>query len=313
MYRVINRDELKEYLEKGYTTRKISELTGYGKSTVSYHIVKMGLTQYCQHEKRPTFSFGKIDTKEKAYALGFILADGSIGNNNIVEISTEIADREVVDFISKVIDTDVHTDMTLDRKHRRFPRARASRKVMDITKFSGGTKKADRHFPIVSKSLEIYLLRGFFDGDGSISFGHRKDRDRFWIKISFTSQFKLLAGIQNMLLKNFGIASQIRPKSNEKCYVMTICAIENSFKFLDALYSDKSFIILKRKYAKYKAARLELEENGEGSVKTDNTVPSLQEQEGVETRGEQAVVLNYPISIQDASSEALRYSPNRQL
>ena len=131
----------------------------------------------------------------------------------------------------------------------------------DIKKLFGGRLKEERHIPIIKKDLEKYLLQGFFDADGCITWGIRKDRYRIWQKVSFTSQYKMLEGIQNIFIKN-NISTKIRPKSNEKCFVMENASKQEVLKMLDLIYSDKDFIILERKYIKSNALRLELEEFG---------------------------------------------------
>ena len=130
-----------------------------------------------------------------------------------------------------------------------------------------GRLKKERHYPRVRKDLERYLLLGFFDADGCITWGKRKDRNKIWQKVSFTSQLHLLEGIQKMLYNNIGISSTIRPKSNEDCYIIEFSNKEDVLKFINYIYpKDDDFIILQRKYLKANVLRLELEEFG-GSTK----------------------------------------------
>ena len=167
-----------------------------------------------------------------------------------MEISIAKRDREVADLISKVIDSDITVDNTFDPANRRFPSVRTSRVIKDISKFTGGEIKKDRRLPIVSRQLDPYLLRGIFDADGCVSYGYRKDRKRFWIKVSFTSQLKTLYGVQQLLINRLGVPSIIHPKSGENCYVLAISNVKFAFMLLDYIYQDQTFIVLKRKYAK---------------------------------------------------------------
>lgn len=296
---MITKEELRNYIRQGLSTRKIADITGYSKSVIGYHMRNYGLSNESKFKKLDKFTFDKIDTKEKAYALGFILADSSIDERNNVEVSVAMADKEIAEFIARVINAKVHYDYTYNKKTRRFPRARLNKCISDVTRFTGGRKKADRHFPIIAKELEPYMLLGFFDGDGHITYGHRKDRGRLWASIGFTSQFKLLYGVQQYILRKINVSSQIFPKAGENCFVLRICSISNVIALLNAIYKDEDFVVLHRKHAKYKAVRLELEENGE-SDKVVNTVPSLQSEEGVETSGVSAMILNNRNSIQVA-------------
>ena len=263
----MSRDILLKLLLEGKSTREIAEILNVGKSTVGYWINKYNLKGYMKHHSRKeNYKFGKIDSKEKAYSLGFILADSNITPKNIVEISVEKKDVEILEFISQVIGSDISIDNTFDKKTRRFPRARTSRKINDILTFSSGRLKEDRHYPRIRKDLERYMLLGFFEADGCITWGKRKDRNRIWQKVCFTSQLHLLEGIQKMLYNNIGISSTIRPKSNDNCYVIEFSNKDDVLKFINYIYpKDDNFCILQRKYLKANALRLELEENGEGS------------------------------------------------
>ena len=264
----MSKDELLKLLLEGKSTRVIAKELGISKSTTSYWIKKYNLEEYMKYKKHESnYNFNKIDTKEKAYVLGFMLADSNITPKNIVEISVEKNDKEIVYFISNIIESNISIDNTFDKEKRRFPRIRTSRKINDILKFTSGRLKKERHYPRVRKDLERYLLLGFFDADGCITWGKRKDRDRIWQKVSFTSQLHLLEGIQNMLYNNIGISSIIRPKSNEDCYIIEFSNKEDVLKFINYIYpKDDDFIILQRKYLKANVLRLELEEIG-GSTK----------------------------------------------
>ena len=80
--------------------------------------------------------------------------------------------------------------------------------------------------------------------------------------MQFTSQPKLLNGIQNILLKN-GISSSIRGRPDEDVSDLTFTAKSDVLKFLDFIYGEGDFIILNRKYIKANALRQEFGEFGE--------------------------------------------------
>lgn len=272
----MDKEFLVDCLDEGMSTRQIAKFKDVGKSTVSYWIHKYDLQDTSAHARKPPYKFEKIDSKEKAYALGFILADGSISSNGYVDLSIRMVDRKVVEFISMIIGGCVKYSYVFDKKSRRFPNASLNRRTLDITKFTGGYLKKDRHYPRVRDDLERYLLQGVFDADGCITWGWRKDKKRIWQKICFTSQFKILEGVQHYLLNKLNISTAIRPKSDGDCYVLEFSDLKNVLKFCEHIYPDDEFIILDRKYLKYKALRLELEENGGTNMICCNAVPGLQ-------------------------------------
>lgn len=256
--------ELYFYTINGLSTRDISDLTGISKSTIQYQQKRFGINVLAKCKSNPNFTFDKINTPEKAYALGFILADSNISIKKDVEVSVALRDGFIVDFISSVINSNVTTDKTFDKKKRIFPRKRTHKRIKDISKFTGGLNKNERHYPRVKKELERFLLLGFFDGDGCVTWGVRKDRNRIWQKISFTSSFSILYGVQQHLF-NLGITSIIKPKSGENCGVLEFANKKDVITFINYIYPNDDFIILDRKYLKANALRLELEDNGEGS------------------------------------------------
>ena len=220
------------------------------------------MEEYIASNGKKCLILNKIDSKELAYVIGFIAADASIDSINRVDLSVSIKDKVVLDFISQVIGSNIYMYNTYIKEKKIFPHYRTSRKIKDILKFVGSNKKDSRNLPIVKNELVKYLVLGFFDGGGCITWGRRKDRNRIWQNISFTSSFSLLEPIQKILL-NIGISSSIRPKGTEKCFVLKISSKKDVLKFCNWLYSDENFIILKRKFDVFRALRLELGEFGE--------------------------------------------------
>lgn len=258
----MDKEFLRDLVSKGVSSRKIGEMVGLHRNTVSYWINKYGLEDEQHYRQRPSTEIGKIDTKEKAYLVGFIAGDGWIGENGSTEISIQIKDKEILDLFKSQLDGEITLSHELDKKKRIFPNASFHRKIKDIKKIVGGTSKKERHLPRVPKDLERYLLLGFFDAEGCITWGRRKDRNRVWQKISFTSQLKMLTAVQNILYKQCGVPSTIRPKSGEDCFVLEVASKDGVLKILNHLYPNNEFIILNRKYENACALRLELGEFG---------------------------------------------------
>ena len=304
----ISKELLENFLKEGKTTREIGLMLGVANTTISRYIRNYGLSNLYKKPKYLPYHLTKIDSKEVAYMLGFIIADSSI-NNEIVEISIAIKDSELIELFSSLLGINPHKDLTLVQEKGRFPRIRLIRKIIGINKFIGGDKKKDRNVPIIQRNLEVYLIRGIFDADGSITWGYRKDRNRTWHKVSFTSSLGILTSVQKVLYK-IGISTIVRPKTNEDCYVLEFANKEDILKFYDYLYADESFIPLKRKFNNYNALRLELGELSENTSCTILSCATDLSVESAETTGELNGTLNNQSSTQDLFNK-LRYSPNR--
>lgn len=259
-------------LKEGKSFTQLGEEYGLNYRTISYYIRKLDLFKYTRYSKIVENSLGNyfevIDTPEKAYILGFVLGDGSFSGiqKDYLDIAVALGDKCVLDFMSKYLNTEIHIDKVLDKKHKRFPKARITKTVPFLIKHLGGRLKPDRHFPRIKKELERYMVLGFFDADGSIASGYRKDRNRFWVTISFVHHLKCLTGLQQFLYKRLGISTIVAPRSDENAYVIRFANKKDVLKFIDFIYPNEDFIVLKRKYEKAKAVRLEWGENGEGAI-----------------------------------------------
>jgi hypothetical protein len=268
---MIEKQVLINYLKQGMSTRDIAEISGEGKSNVGYWINKYNIGYYMKYQK-PNYKdinyFNKIDTKEKAYIIGFMIGDSGIDKQKeSLELAIALNDKIILNFINKELGCNIQVDTTYNEKQKKFPSASiniGNQSLMrDIIKLFGGRLKEDRRLPIIPKNLERYMVLGFFDAEGCVTWGYRKDRGRLWQKVSFTSKLKMLEGIQKILLRQ-NIASSIRPKSNdEDCHVMEFADRDRVLMFLNYIYPDDDFIILERKYKKAQALRLELGEFGE--------------------------------------------------
>lgn len=268
MYRVhnITKEQLENYLNEGKTTREIGLILKVSNNTVSRYIRQFGLDCLYKKPKYLPYHLDIVNTKELAYMLGFIIADSSV-NKEQVEISVAQKDSELMILFSDLLGINYKTDLTFIIDRRRFPRIRLSRKICGINKFIGGDLKKSRNVPILNKSLEVYLMRGIFDADGCITWGYRKDRNRLWHKVSFTSSLNILTSVQKILYK-IGISTIVRPKSDEDCFVLEFANKVDIIKFYNYIYANNKFIPLKRKFDNYNALRLEL---GEFSETTNNS------------------------------------------
>lgn len=288
---------LKECLEKGMSSRDIAKLPNVkiNNRTIIYYIHKYSLEEYMKYIK-PVYNsnyFNCIDAKEKAYILGYTLADGYI-NNSTIEYGCALADKEILDFIARELNAKVRIYNKFNKKSRQFPKARINisnkQLVRDINLLSGGGKE-NKTFPRIRVDLQHYMLLGFFDGDGCLTWGKRKDRNRLWQKVNFTGSYKLLYAIQKLLQK-LEITSSLRPKGTENCYVLELASKKDVIKILQYMYGNEDLIVLHRKFDKYSALRLELGEFDETTKSTTSSRANDHSLEGVETTGGKTVFLN---------------------
>ena len=303
---MINEEKIKEYLKEGYSLRKISEKENIPLTTLRYHVNKNNLKQHNKFVRNIDDKdfFKNINTKEKAYIVGFILGDGEIHSTNDVYLGIKLSDKQLIYDINNYLPWEGHIkeDLTFDKKTRRFPRIRFNFRSRTfgsfLVKIFVDRLASKRNMPIITKSFRPYLIAGLFDSDGCITYGFRKDRNRLWHKVTFTCNQNLLEGLQKELYRN-NISSRIYPKKGENVFVLEITNLIDIYNFFKLLPTDG--LRLKRKVNKFNSwlqeviktpLRLKLGELGERS---NDTIPSRaldHSKEGIETTGEKMGSLN---------------------
>ena len=120
--------------------------------------------------------FEKIDTKEKAYMLGFLIGDGHIAKDKqVVELYVKLEDKEVTQFFSKQTGGIYIEKHKFDKKKRIFPKSGcliySKKEKENLIRLFGGRLCKERRVPIMSRSLEPYFIAGLFDAEGCITWG----------------------------------------------------------------------------------------------------------------------------------------------
>ena len=139
-----------------------------------------GIRKYTLNEQY----FDQIDTPNKAYILGLLYADG---NNNIgkstVRIQLQEGDKDILEKISKEVDTDRPLKY-IDCSDRIYGNNYVSKNMFSFEIFSRHVckmldyygmkenKSLILEYPIfLNDELHSHFIRGYFDGDGSITLG----------------------------------------------------------------------------------------------------------------------------------------------
>lgn len=169
------------YFNKKMSTTEIGLHYGVNGSTISVNMKRLGFQlrkvgsaerPNAIHHTDATF-FDKIDTEEKAYVLGFIIADGSIAKNGTLMFANQEEDRDVIEKIRHAL----RCDAPIRRKEFKDCKPQVmfsihcqqyqnALKTMGIDNRKTYTLEISTVLPFVPEELERHLLRGMFDGDG---------------------------------------------------------------------------------------------------------------------------------------------------
>lgn len=204
--------------------------------------------------------FNIIDSEIKAYLLGFFYADGYIDfKHNRIQICIAEQDRYIIDLYLSYLYPEcfikeIHnTKGALNRQKQLVIRIN-SKELVDAFIQQGITdKKSSINFniPLIEECYKIHFIRGYFDGDGCISY-HGTDKQ--YKRISFCNQtMQILKDIQDYFL-NEGIKSSLNTTKN---YFTLEFNGQKADKVGEIMYKDSNYKLL-RKFNKFYKVNTEL-------------------------------------------------------
>ena len=193
-------------------------------------------------------NFEKIDTEEKAYWLGFLYADGSVGSKeDKIELGLAEKDLKHIEKFKTFMNINNKISYREKTKSYRISFRSAQCKQDLINKGCVPKKSLILNFPNenqVPKYLIRHFIRGYFDGDGWFT----NTEKCFQVGIIGTENFinGFLDSIENIDKKNK--IFDVHREDGAKRYVFG--AYNDVLNFLNWIYKDSN-IYLDRKYASY--------------------------------------------------------------
>lgn len=202
--------------------------------------------------------FDSIDTEEKAYWLGFIFADGYISSSPLkkekkqytFELSLKMNDSDHLEKLKILLET----PRPILKSENRCRLLVNSKHLWNTLNNYGCTpnKSLTLQFPNESifkdKSLIKHFIRGYFDGDGCISYSN-KEHTTLNMQLLGTKCF--LQTLLNYLPEEFRNLTirHNHNNENEQTYFIST-SNKKAYRFFKYLYQD-SKIYLDRKYSRF--------------------------------------------------------------
>lgn len=194
--------------------------------------------------------FENIDTEEKAYWLGFIMADGCVygqGCSYRFQINVASRDREALEKLNKALgsnyeirDKDVRGSQVSQLKINSTPLCKSLIRHGVIPRKSG-----KETMPDLPQELASHFIRGYFDGDGCITHGYKKEG---W----YRAKLSILGGqkiIEAIIIEIKKLGCSIPPKAIQdkgKTKELNLSSVDTVRKFQDYIYSNAT-LFLERK------------------------------------------------------------------
>lgn len=192
--------------------------------------------------------FENIDTEDKAYFLGFIVADGSIhcGNNSIKLIQSE---KNILEKFKKYIEFEgpIYESKTRNINVLTISSFKTKSDLDNLGIYANKTNVV--MYPNIPEHLERHFMRGVFDGDGCISLRTDK-RDN-----SNRGQVNICSGSKDFIYEYYNKIvdyaclsgrNKVRcPKSTY--YVIDWGGLSDVEKIYDFFYKDATVFLERKK------------------------------------------------------------------
>lgn len=245
--------------QSGVNISDIQKQLNYNPSTIVKYL-KLSNIEIKNHIKNTINHniFKNIDTSDKAYVLGFILADGWITKGNSLGIQLKGSDVDLLKNIAKILTPDDIVKLYHRKKYKCEQVASLqlySKEITDDLKSLGCVPTKSLVLNMTPKLIESLngnfckdFVRGYFDGDGCFYIKRQNNKIRS-VDAHFLGTQMFLSDIQKFLTKN-NIYSVLRKYKN--IYRLSIERQSDLVKFIDFIYPEEKSIFLERKYLKAK-------------------------------------------------------------
>ena len=242
---------ISEY-KKGKTLSALGREFGVSYATIRNLLKRKGIkTKGNKHNfPRDEFYFNNIDSKEKAYWLGFLYADGCVHSNSN-EISITSKDRDHLEKFRKAIKSNNKIGESIDRRFSSLPKIyhfsiKDKQLKSDLIKWGCVPNKSLSltKIPNIPRDFVSHFIRGYFDGDGSLHWLNGTKNFR----ISFVGTAPFLKDIQ----KELGLSLSLGQHEGNQSKYFQVAGRKQVPMILDYIYKDSDENIrLTRKYKNY--------------------------------------------------------------
>lgn len=255
-------EEIIKLANQGLSATEIAKILGVWRQTVYYKLKQIGMRipNYHNSLKFDNTVFDSIDSEEKSYWLGFLMADGYVSKNaNVVELSLKESDSQHLNKYNEFIKNTQPIKIsktTLNNKEYGRCRCFVADKHFHERLIELGCipqKSLILKFPnkniFKDSSLIRHFVRGYIDGDGCLTY---TKYGRLVISIMGTKEF-----LQEILLLYPEYFNSILHKDKRRSLSNTYfisCNCDKADKFANIIYNNSN-IYLDRKYERFAVLR----------------------------------------------------------
>ena len=261
MPRKIITEELKQEIIKYYLSQPMTMKQVEDKYELSHPTITKILKDVSKYTKaklnNPNMKehfFQEINEEAKAYFLGLLISDGNVFKDNTgrqasISITLDLKDEYMLEKFKEVLQ--VNTSVGHDGRGCGQIAVRSNIMAEDLAKYGVVPRKSyNTYLPLISKEMMPHLIRGIFDGDGSIMAKPNPSNDghnRFLHSISFCGTHQLMEDISNYILENLGIKTAVYDYKDRNLSELKIQNIDNIAKFGYWIYRNSTIFLNRKK------------------------------------------------------------------
>ena len=261
MPRKIITEELKQEIIKYYLSQPMTMKQVEDKYELSHPTITKILKDVPKYTKaklnNPNMKehfFQEIDEEAKAYFLGLLISDGNVFKDNTgrqasISITLDLKDEYMLEKFKEVLQA--NTSVGHDGRGCGQIAIRSNIMAEDLAKYGVVPRKSyNTYLPLISKEMMPHLIRGIFDGDGSIMAKPNPSNDghnKFLHSISFCGTHQLMEDISNYILENLGIKTAVYDYKDRNLSELKIQNIDNIAKFGYWIYRNSTIFLNRKK------------------------------------------------------------------
>lgn len=215
-------DKILELYNQGKNGNEITEILKLPIGYVYKIIKKEGITRTMSEAKRiytiDENVFDNIDSEEKAYWLGFLFADGyNHEERGTITLTLQNLDMDTLEKFRQFL----KTDKPIGRNNDMSSKVVIESKHMSKCLSDLGVVQRKTHvltFPDLREDLINHFIRGYFDGDGCITYGKELSRD---CSVSLVSTKQFLEKVEEKVPIKFYWSKRHKDRDNDIRTIMT--------------------------------------------------------------------------------------------
>jgi hypothetical protein len=178
------------------------------------------------------------DTEQAAYWGGFLYADGCVSGDELI-LMLSSRDKDHMEKFKIFLKSDMPiSERLVASKYSMSRFAIRGKQLTSGVKRYGVTSPRKPFFPFASDHIKDWI-RGFFDGDGSVSRNKRR--------ISLVGDYAVLSLIQLELHGILGVGGSLYKHTVSDIYYLEYCGRRQCSKIIQYLYQDSTVWLDRKK------------------------------------------------------------------